>query len=179
MRKHILVVTTAMVLVLALATMAMAQQATCEDFKEYIQISVGRWVGEVTWVTDWPGLGKKGDKVTCYSETRITEDGNALINKFYGGNGSGSSITVYDAAAKQIRESGVDSGGTVGTNVYFKEGGKWVEISTGSLADGRKTESKSTVAISNNGNTQIWTGTGTIGGKKVDDQHDVWRRVSK
>ena len=30
-----------------------------------------RWIGEVVWVADWPGFGKKGDKFTGYSNFRI------------------------------------------------------------------------------------------------------------
>ena len=168
------------VLVAALyAVPALAQQTTREEFNAFMKAMSGRWVGEITWVADWPGLGKKGDKVTGYSELRITEDGNALIGKFYGGSGSTTWITVYDAGAKQIRENGVDSGGTVWTVVYSKTGDKWVGVQTGSLADGRKIESTMTVTIADNGNTHTWTGPTTVGGKKVDDQHDVYHRVSK
>ena len=73
----------------------------------------------------------------------------------------------------------MDSGGTVWTIVYSKVGDKWVGVQTGSLADGSKVESKTTLTLSDNGNTQTWTGPTTVGGKKVDDQHDVYRRVSK
>ena len=45
--------------------------------------------------------------------------------------------------------------------------------------DGTKNEWTSTVTITDDGKTHTWTGTGTLGGEKVADQHDVWRRVSK
>lgn len=168
------------VLIAALYTLpAFGQQATREDFNEFTKASVGRWIGQITWIADWPGIGKKGDKATCYAENKISEDGNALISKSFGGNGSGTSITMYDAGAKQIRESGVDSGGSVWTAIYFKEGGKWASTSTGSLADGSKVEGKALATYTDDGNTVTFTGTVTINGKKADDLHDVYRRVSK
>ncbi|MHC1767249.1 MAG: DUF1579 family protein [Verrucomicrobiia bacterium] len=87
------------------ASSALGQQATREDWDEYIKLMTGRWVGEVIWVNDWPGQGKRGDKVTCYWEIRPTEDGQALLGRQFGGNGSGTWLTMYDASAKQIRES--------------------------------------------------------------------------
>jgi hypothetical protein len=87
---------------------------------------------------------------------------------------------VYDAGAKQIKEIGVDSGGTVSINIYSKVNAtKWLQTSTGSLADGSKIEGRYEANITENGSTWTWSGTTTIGGKKQDDLHDVWRRVSK
>jgi len=118
--------------------------------------------------------------VTAYGEWRLTEDGNALISKNFGGTGSGSSILVYDAAAKQIKEMGVDSGGTVWINVYSKVSAtKWAQTTTGGLADGSKLEGKYEAIITENGNRWAWSGTTMIGGKKQDDLRDIWRRVSK
>lgn len=171
----------AVVLFVAISVLpAMGQQATRADFDEYNKANVGRWVGQVTFVANWPGFGKKGEKVTGYWEAKLSEDGNALITKGFNGTGSSSSIVVYDAAAKQIKELAVDSGGTISINIYWKVSAtKWAESTTGSLADGSKLEGKFEANITENGNTWTWTGTTTIGGKKQDDQHDVWRRVSK
>ncbi len=170
-----------MVLFLAMSMLpAMGQQATRADFDEYNKANVGRWVGRVTFVADWPGVGKKGEKVTAYWEDKLSEDGNALITKGFSGTGSGSSIVVYDAAAKQIKELAVDSGGTVSINIYWKVSAtKWAQSTTGSLADGSKLEGKYEANITDNGDTWSWSGTTIIGGKKQDDLHDVWRRVSK
>jgi hypothetical protein len=93
--------------------------------------------------------------------------------------GSDSALVVYDAVAKQIKEAGVDSGGTVWTASFFKEGGKWRYHQTGSLIDGSKIDGRYAIAISDNGNTHTWTGPTTIGGKKADELNDVFRRVSK
>lgn len=166
-------------LVAILASNVFAQESTREDFREFCEAIQGRWVGDVTWVADWPGFGKKGDKVTAYFEGKIAEDGHALVGRFFGGTGSGTSLIIFDAGAKQIKWIGVDSAGGVSHDIIYKDGKKWVDKSVGSKADGTKTEYLSTITISNNGNTHTWTGSGKVGGEKVDDQHDVWRRVSK
>ena len=49
----------------------------------------------------------------------------------------------------------------------------------GSNPDGKRIEAENTVTISDDGNTHTWAGTTRIDGKKVDELHDVWRRVSK
>lgn len=108
-----------------------------------------------------------------------TEDGNALTGRLFGGKGSATVVGFYDAAAKQIKWLWVNSGGAVDQALISMKDGKWTFQSTGSLADGTKTESTSTVTISDNGNMHTWTGSGQVGDKKTDDQHDVWRRVNR
>jgi hypothetical protein len=161
------------------ATAAFGQQSSRADFEDYLKAWEGRWVGEFTWVTDWPGMGKRGDRVTAYAECKVIADGNALSGTFYGGNGSSNWITVFDAATKQIKGLSVNSGGNAWNSVFFKNGDSWSCIETGSKADGAKIESKLTITVSDNGNTHVWTGSVTVGGKKVDEVHNVWRRVSK
>ena len=158
---------------------AVAQESSREDFQKFCEAWKGRWVGDVTWVADWPAYGKRGDKVTAYVEINVAEDGNALTGRLFGGKGSATVVGFYDAAAKQIKWLWVNSGGAVDQALISMKDGKWTFHSTGSLADGTKTESASTVTISDNGNLHTWTGTGKVGDKKTDDQHDVWRRVSR
>lgn len=40
------------------------------DFERFCELMEGRWVGEVTWVADWPGLGKRGDKSVAFLTSR-------------------------------------------------------------------------------------------------------------
>lgn len=172
------VVTTALFAAI-LASPTFAQTSTREDFQEFCETWRGRWAGEVTWVADWPGLGKRGETVTAYWEGRVTEDGNAMIGKFYGGTGSSTSFIFFDPGAKQIKWLWVESGGRVSRSTMHKKDGKWVQEGSGTSPDGAKNEYVSTVTISDNGNTHTWTGSGTVDGKRVDDQHDVWRRMAK
>lgn len=173
------VVLSSALLVAFLAAPVFAQESSREDFQEFCKAIQGRWVGDVTWVADWPGLGKKGEKVTCYWEGRVAEDGNVLIGKFFGGNGSETSLIYFDAGAKQVKWTMVSSGGNVTQNVVYRKDGKWRQKSEGSNPDGTKTRYMSTATISDDGNTWTWEGSGTVGDEKTDDQHDVWRRANK
>lgn len=162
-----------------LAQEAKAQESSRADFDDFCKAMEGRWVGDVVWIADWPGLGKKGDRVTCYCEMTITEDGNALIGKFFGGGGSGTWLTVYDAGKKQIRETSSNSGGTVFTYVYAKaKDGNLKCRMSGSNPNGDKLKGQFLVTVSDNGNTHSWSGSSTTAGKPNDDLQDVWKRVS-
>jgi hypothetical protein len=156
-----------------------AMGGTREDFQAYCKAMEGRWVGEVTWVADWEGLGERGEKVTAYSENVISEDGNALLMKFFGGKGAGSGITYFDAGSKQINTLWVSSGGHVSQVTVLRKGDKWLHKGAGSNPEGTKTTGTSTLTITDNGNTHTWRGTGKVGEEKTDARHDVWRRVSK
>lgn len=171
----------ASLLLLALLTAlpAFAQQSTREDFKEFCRMADGRWVGDVTWNADWPGLGKRGEKVTGYSEMKVVEDGQVILTRFFGGTGSSVGTIVYDAGAKQIRWSGGDSGGSTWVSIFYKRDGKWMYALTGCQPDGTKYEATYTITVSDNGNTHRWTGSAKISGKKADEMSDVWRRVSR
>jgi hypothetical protein len=161
----------------ALPLAVYGQESTRDDFVAYTKTQTGRWVSEVTWIADWPGLGRKGEKVTAYYEGSLTEDGNAVIGRFFGGDGSATSLVVYDAGAKQITETVVTSGGTVWRAVVARKGDKFVSHAKGSNADGSAVDTTSTLTLSDDGNTGTWTGTGTVAGKKTE-QNDVWRRVN-
>ena len=97
----------------------------------------------------------------------------------YGGAGSGTGLYYYDAGAKQIKFLWVNSSGECSRGILYKEDGHWLEKGTGSLADGTKTTQVSPLTITDDGKTHTYTGTGTVGDKKTDDRHDIWRRVSK
>ncbi|MGI6418828.1 MAG: hypothetical protein ACOX1P_24535 [Thermoguttaceae bacterium] len=164
----------------ALAAPVSAQESNREDFNEFCKAIGGRWVGEVTWIVDWPGIGKKGDKVTCYAELTVVEDGHAMTGRWWGGAGSGTGLCYFDAAAKQIMWIWVNSGGAVSQGTIAKKGkSSWVESTSGCLPDGTKLTHTSTLTFSDDGNTHTYLGGGTAGDKKTDPRHDVWRRAGK
>ena len=141
------------------------------------RVASGVGVGEPTC---WrPAYGKRGDKVTAYVEINVVEDGNAMTGRLFGGRGSATFVGFFDAGAKQIKWLWVNSGGATEQALINQKDGKWTFQGTGSLSDGTKTEYVSTVTISDNGNMHTWTGSGKVGDKKTDDQHDEWRRVNK
>ncbi len=106
-------VSSTVLLMAVLASPTCAQESNREDFQDLCIAMKGRWVGRLTCVEDWPGFGKKGETLNAHGEVTVTADGNALIDRFYAGNGSGVSLIVFDPAAKQIRVSYVNSGGGV------------------------------------------------------------------
>ena len=176
-RSHLSLLAVA-VLLLA-PSVSSAQQSTFADFEAYREAMVGRWLGEVTWITDWPGLGIKGEKTIAHVENRSEADGRIMISSFYGGNGTSRSIVVFDAATGEIRETGSDSGGTTWVCVISRQAGQWGSRCTGSLSDGTPTEGENTLAISDSGDTHRRTGRNTVGGVETDPLQDIWRRISR
>ncbi len=150
-----------------------------DPLKEYGELIVGRWLGDVTLVADWPGIGKQGEKVGGHWAVRWTADRRGLEDEWYGGNGTGKSIYFWDPTKKKIRNVGVDSGGTVFDVEIWKEGDKWVSRGTGALADGTKTVGTTIANVKDGGNTIVFEGEGTVGGKPMLPLHDVYRRAAK
>jgi len=152
-------------------------QSSPEDFKEFCQAMKGRWIGEVIWITDWPGFGKKGDKVTTYVEWTIGEGGKVLLGRFYGGPGSATFMAHYDARARQIKDRWVSSGGNVWNHLVYKKDGEWHYHTTGSTGDGQEITGSSIRHLSDDGKTQRWMGLWKIDGKALDPLRDVYRRI--
>lgn len=168
---------TALALAVA-ATPAFAHEASFDDFKQFCKAIEGRWVGDVTWITSWPGLGNKGDKVKAYYEARVSEDGHLLIGKFFGGSGSETMFAYHDARTQSIYWTGVDSGGSVSRGKVYREGGNWVYENKVALKDGAKGKTRNVGHITNGGKTWTWSHEGKIGNDVIKEQADVWQRVN-
>ena len=169
----------AAILLVSASSTALSQTATRAEFEELCRILEGRWICDVTWIADGPGLGKRGDTVTGYWDTRMDLDGKLFVARFYGGNGTARGMRFYDPGARQIRHVSVNSGGSVTDRIFWKENGVWRTKSTGTRADGSRVESNLTLTISDGGKAHAWRGTVTVDGKETDKLKDVWRRVSK
>jgi hypothetical protein len=160
-----------------LTASAAAQGVSQKEFDEFRKSVAGRWIGQVKWVTDWPGIGKKGDVATCYLDISEVEGGHAMIGKFYGGSASGTMLWAFNTGEKTITGTVVYSSGLVENLTYRKEDGTWVEIGSGTLPDGRKTESKSKLTFEDEGAIMRARGTGTVDGKPNDPRDDKWQRL--
>ena len=145
--------------------------------KEFGELMVGRWIGEVTLIADYPGIGTKGEKVIGHSVTRWIADRRGLEGEWFSGQGVGKAIAFWDPASKKIVQCSVDSGGTIAKWQFWKEDGKWLFQGGETLPDGSKTEGTGTVIIKDGGSTAVYEGTFTVNGKKTPDLHDVYRRV--
>lgn len=166
------------ILFLTTTATSYAQESTREDFLAYAKTQTGRWIGDVTWITDWPGFGKKGDKVTGYWEGKMAEDGNVVIGRFFGGNGSGTTIAYFDAGSRKIIEQTVTSGGSVWSATITRNGDKFTSIVAGSNPNGDRIEAVHTLTMLDDGDKGIWAGKGKVGDEPTT-LHDTWRRVGK
>ncbi|NLX99716.1 MAG: DUF1579 domain-containing protein [Rhodopirellula sp.] len=162
----------------ASATLGQAE-TPATPLQELGDLLVGRWTGDVTLIADWPGIGKKGEKIVGHWSVRWIADKRGLEDEGFAGQGTGKAIYFWDAASKKVRQFTVDSGGTTGESEIWKQDGQWSFRGTGSLADGTKTEGQGTLVVKDCGNTLIVEGTGTVGGKATLPLHDVYRRASK
>ena len=133
-----------------------------------------RWIAEITWVDDWPGVGERVKRQldTLTLEWKPTDT--LWSCRDCAGTGAGIVTVVYHAANKRITGTYVDVSG-VAQLIYFKRNGTWIEDGKGVLPDGRAPRGQARL-VSDNGNTMVLAGSGTTGGKKQDDRHDVVHR---
>jgi hypothetical protein len=152
-------------------------QTTRADFQKWCAIVEGRWIGDVKFVTDWPGFGKKGDKITGYYEARRSEDGNVMVTRFLGGVGSESGVVFYDPAAKKIQGVVVSSGGTIFRYTMTPVGDNWRRDVKITLPDGTKGKARDDFIFTNGSKNLTIHHNGKIGEEVIKDQKDTWRRV--
>lgn len=173
---------TALLIILLIAisaTPALAQTATRAEFEELCEIDAGRWIGDITWVSDSPEFGERGEKAIGHWEARMDIDGKVLVAKFHGGKGVSRGMRFYDPGRRQIRHVSVNSAGRVTDRIFWKEDGQWRTRSTATEPDGKKVVTDLRLVMSDGGEAHSWQGTETIDGKETDKLKDVWRRVSK
>ena len=174
--SKIIVALTAL-LALALSAAAAPQQAGSAPLKDVGDLIVGRWVSEITWAVDYPGVGKKGEKVTGYDVCRWIADRTAVECEGFAGKTTSKTLLWWDAASKQVKIFGLDSGGNWSEGTFSKQGPKLVGATSGSFADGRRVEYKWEVTFQDNGNTRIETGATILGGVR-NEFRDTYKRVA-
>lgn len=155
-----------------------APQTASTPLKELGDLLVGRWIADVTWAVDYPGVGKKGEKVVGFDVWKWTTDGAALECDWLLGATSGRTVLWWDAAAKQIKTLDIDSGGNWAQGTLTKQGAKWVWATAGSFADGRKVEYQSEMTFSDNGAGRVNAGATILAGVR-NEFRDVFKRVAK
>ena len=138
MSKFVIIPLSIILTIVMSTSILLGQTSTRAEFEEFCKAWEGRWIGDLIWTADWPGMGKKGDTVTGYWEARIVADGNALSGVWYAGNGMGPEIWYFDTATKQIKGVGVSSGGSIFNGIMYKKDGKWKDLRTGSIPDGSR-----------------------------------------
>ena len=156
------------VLVLAMAAGQADITSTPEEFQEFGNLFVGRWSGEVTLITDWPGLSEKaGERLVTYGTRRWVSDKKGILGTGVGGETTGTSLFGYDAVAKHIWHRNVGSAGGNFDAILWKEGpSKWGwKLTGGGLADGKAFGGTGQYVFSEDGKSYVITGNLTIGGK--------------
>ena len=163
---------------LFLATSVVAEETSPADFEKYCDAMEGRWRGDVTFVADWPGLGKRGEKTVAFLDCKRTDDGRGLSIRFFGGAGSASGFAAYDAVSKKIRESFVVSGGYFGQREVVIDGDGFKISGKGSLPDGREHTVTIRRKLTNDGKEMVNSISGMIAGEPTDDTEEHWQKVS-
>ena len=169
---------TPLMLTFAVCSGVLASDSSHADFERFCQLMEGRWVGEVTWVADWPGLGKKGEKSVAFLTYTPTDDGQGMLVKFNGGSGSATGLAVYDAAGKEIRFQFVVSGGYVGQQIITIAGNQVTFSGIGSLPDGRRHIGRTERMFSETGRSFEDKVTGKINDQPTDEVSQTFRKVS-
>lgn len=146
--------------------------------KEFGDHFIGRWITDITWAADLPGLGKEGERLKGYEIYRWIVDGKAVEDEWYLGPIVGKILHWWDAASRQIKIMGLDSSGRTWEGVITIQGEKFIGTAEGSLEDGQRFAYKWEVSFENNGNTQISAGVLILNGVQSEFR-DVYKRVGK
>jgi hypothetical protein len=158
-------------LLAAFASPVFSQGTNEAEFKEYAKMMEGHWRCNVTVAKDFPGVAKKGEKKEVHAENSVAMGGHALTGKSSDGQVSAVVLSYYDREKKLIRDTFVFSSGTVISSVTIKkQDGQWVREMTIVGPDGAKTEARSVLTVSDDGNAHTWT---------QDGVSNIWRRTKK
>jgi len=167
-------------LVMAFAGGAGASESSME-FQAIGKRLIGTWSGSGTYSTDYPGVGKKGDKFVSKSTCRWAAGRSAIMCESVAGDarkGNGMQLIYWDPAKKKLRVTVVDSGGNFDQGIGSIEAGSLEWESSGNFADGRAVEYKWTTTFSDDGNTHVHTGFVEINGAR-NNFSDTLKRVDK
>jgi hypothetical protein len=162
---------------LLFATTASAQEASRADFEEVCEAHKGRWVGDIELAADMPGFGNQGERITAYSQCRVTDDGNTMICSNQIGSDLGTWVVAYDAATKRIRGLYSTSSGIFNQSIMYRSDDGWIEEGSGTTSEGKKGKVTFRIAVTDGGNTHTWSGEITVNGKKERFPTEVWKRL--
>jgi hypothetical protein len=157
------------------------ETSTFEEFQEMGELAVGRWVGDIKFIADWPGedLGK-GDRVVGYVRYEWLVDKKAFRSIGSVGNNSNTGLFVWDPVAKQIKLLNVSTRGGMLEAVLWKKAENvygW-RMTGGGLADGRAHSGTGEWVFSEDGRTMTLQGQTMLAGEKNDPLKDVYKKLS-
>ena len=85
----------------------------------------------------------------------------------------------YDAAAKKIRITDVSSKGVVNQHTVHRDGNNWIRHTHQTASDGTSHEFRSVITWSENGNRVTIVISRANSDGNVEQQTNVWHRVTK
>ena len=88
---------------------------------------MGRWVGDITFIADWPGQTKKqGDKAPGYATYKWIADKRGIECEDFVGNTTGKTIMAWEGPSKQIQAFHIGSAGMTWHDIMWKvSDNKW------------------------------------------------------
>lgn len=171
-----ILVSTAVFVAVSLSASSGPQQNDT-PLKDVGDLIIGEWSGEGIYAADYPGVGKKGERFTSAHTCAWIVDQAAIRCDGTGFATSSTSLFWWDAASKQVKNVGVNSGGNYSEGTVAKKGTKLVWESSGSFADGQRVTYKGETTFEDDGNTQISVGATILDGVR-NEFRDVYKRVA-
>lgn len=152
-----------------------------ETLQEFGELVVGRWVGEVTFIDDWPGQEvKRGGKVTGYYDFRWLADKHALVRKGYSGTGHDTVQFIFDPSTYSILFTGSGEAGAVHGRLIKLDNGDWLQtFDQGGTFEGKICGGAAIWKFSDGGKKLQFDGTITLDGKPLDTLVDVYEKVGQ
>ncbi len=160
------------------ASISSGRQQSTSPLLDVGELIVGTWTGEGVWAADYPGIGKKGEKFKVTRTCRWVAGKAAIGCEGSDNQRVWTSLYWWDAAAMEIKNVGVNSGGNWAEGTISKQGTKLVWASSGAFADGRKVEYKGETTFQDNGSTYTETGVTILEGVS-NEFSDTYKRVSR
>ena len=158
------------------------KKSTVKDFEEFSKILEGRWLVDIVFITDWPGLDrKKGDKIIGYTEFERILDGTALEWTHYAAEGKFRAVFTWDAINSTIRSFLFGANGMLWQKTWWKEkeGVYGWETQGSYQRDGRQLTGSGKMIFEKDLKSMKWSSKNMkMGTQKLDELRDVFKKVT-
>jgi len=149
-----------------------------DDFKDYCELAVGKWTGQVSSVASSGSVGSgNGEPQTYNFEARMAPGGHAMIREVVGPDSMSTALIFYDYSAKNIRTVYTSSTGAISVHTIHRTDTHWVRHTSLTAPDGSKSEFNATISFSEDGNTETIEMRGIGRDGSPWRQKNIWRRV--
>lgn len=154
--------------------------AGSELLQEFGELMVGRWRGQVVLINDWPGFGKRGDKIDAAREVRWAVDRHAIIVTETGATGASTTMYTWNTISKTIQFLSVSVSGSVQGTLMKLADGDWIEtLESGGTTTGEIIGGAVVRSLSEDKQSYRSYGIVTANGQALDELQDVYQKVSQ